>query len=646
MYFLFRSCYNDGKYEGASMKKNQLNISFVVGFISVSCVASLFLCQDSFADDIVTDVAVDVPAACTIAGTVDTPHTREMESGTYREDIGTTTFKVICNDNSGFSVYAVGYSNEKIGNNKMLATVSGELAPSFDIVTGTASSGSTSNWAMKLSPVAGTYAPTILSDTNGSFSSYHVVPESYVRVATFPNGTDGTNGSAFTSTYATYVTSAQPSGTYSSKVKYTIVHPANEAAPLSPQPSTAGCITYYANVSDAQGTMGTQCNLADGATRTLYVSNFSRDGYGFAGRSDAFDYATNPSANFYGPNEDITIPEGTTANGLALYAVWIKSEGTFQDAAKTASVCNSLTTASTNGTRTLDSVSALTDARDGQTYAMAKLADNKCWMIENLRLADTHTEGNTVVPTTLTTTNTNNPLNDNDPTNPIVTLKHNYSDTQTFTNLSPASSVAYNKSTAPEGWCTTNSAACNDQSRLRTDNTASRVSYQATDTMSTSVNLYSYGNYYNWYSATAGRGTYGFNANNTSVAGDLCPAGWRLPIGGRKGNVSTSDFWSLSRAMIGADPANFASDYFYYTGDPEGVNASKLLRTYPNNFLYSGSLNGSSINSRGSAGSYLSSTSYNSNSAYGLYLSPSNAIPGTGSFTKYFGHTVRCLATQ
>ena len=142
--FLFRSCYNDGKYEGASMKKNQLNISLAVGFISMSCATSLFLSQNSFADDIVTDVAVDVPAACTIAGTVDTPHTREMESGTYREDIGTTTFKVICNDNSGFSVYAVGYSNEKIGNNKMLATVSGELAPSFDIVTGTASSGSTS----------------------------------------------------------------------------------------------------------------------------------------------------------------------------------------------------------------------------------------------------------------------------------------------------------------------------------------------------------------------------------------------------------------------------------------------------------------------------------------------------------------------
>lgn len=164
--------------------------------------------------------------------------------------------------------------------------------------------------------------------------------------------------------------------------------------------------------------------------------------------------------------------------------------------------------------------------------------------------------------------------------------------------------------------------------------------------MYANARLYSYGNYYNWYSATAGNGTYSFNTNNNSVGGDLCPAGWKLPIGGRKANVSTSDFWSLSRAVIGADPANFANDYFYYTENPEGTNASKLLRTYPNNLLYSGYVNGASIDLRGSYGYYWSSTVYNSNGAYNLYLSSSYVLPGTDNDSKYRGRTVRCLAAQ
>ncbi len=596
----------------------------------------------AYADNSVDRVNIVVPTSCSFSDEQilgDSEHSAAMHNSEYRSEIGTTTFKVYCNDNSGYSVYAIGYSGDEYGNTEMIHGSD----TTYNFATGTATSGSNSNWAMKLLPVSGTYAPTIQSDSNGSYTGYHVVPTTYTKIATFPSNTDvpgsGTGlGSAFQSTYAVWISSTQVAGTYTGKVRYTIVHPANESAPPEPQPTTAGYINYYANATTAEGTMGRQ-EAADGNTVQLFASNFSREGYGFAGWSDAFDYATNPNAHFYGPNEDITVPTGTTANGLALYAVWVKSVGAFQDSAKTASVCNSLTAASTSGARTLDSVSALTDSRDGQTYAIAKLADNKCWMIENLRLADTHTEGSTAVPTTLTTTNTNNPLNNNDPTNPTVTLKHNYSDTDTYPTLSSTSSDA-------TSWCTSNSAACDDQSRLRTDNTASRVSYQATDIMSTSANLYSYGNYYNWYSATAGNGTYGFSTNNNSVGGDLCPAGWKLPIGGKKANVSTSDFWSLTRAVIGADPANFANDYFYYTGNPEGANASKLLRTYPNNLLYSGRVSGASIESRGSVGTYWSSTVYSSLNAYSLYLYSSDVYPGTNYNVKYYGRTVRCLAAQ
>ena len=559
-------------------------------------------------DTVVDQINITVPVSCTLSGTGMTSHTAEIANGTYEDDIGTTTLKAFCNDNNGFAIYATGYTGNEIGatnSNKLVGTP----ASIGNIDTGTATSGNTSNWAMKLATDStATYAITL----DSGFGAYSSVPNTYTKVAHRDSGTDiGTSatGASLTTTYAAYMSSTQAAGTYSGQVIYTMVHPASEE-PLQPQPSTAGYINYYANASTAVGTMGRQ-SASDGATVKLFASNFSRDGYGFAGWSDAFDYATNSNAHFYGPNEDITVPTGTTANGLSLYAVWVKSAGDMQDTARTTSVCNGLTAATAGGTRTLNSVSALTDTRDGQTYAIAKLADNKCWMIENLRLADTHQEGANIVPTTLTTANTNNPLNDG--TN--VTLKHNYSDTETYTNLSATSSNA-------TSWCTTDSAACDDQSRLRTDNTASRVTYATTQTMSTSANLYSYGNYYNWYSATAGRGTYstGYKVN---AAGDLCPTGWHLPTGN-----TTGEYYAMNTAVNGGSTSSDAG-----------------LRSYPNNFLRSGSVGGASLSSRGSYGYYWSSTADDSSHAYNLSFSSSSVSPGTGYNNKYVGRSVRCLVS-
>ena len=114
-------------------------------------------------------------------------------------------------------------------------------------------------------------------------------------------------------------------------------------------------------------------------------------------------------------------------------------------------------------------------------------------------------------------------------------------------------------------------------------------------------------------------------------------------MGGRKASVNNSDFWKLSRANIGADPANFANDYFYYTGNPEGVDASRALRSFPNNFLYSGNADDSNIYNRGSDGSYWSSSARNAGYAYRLYLYSSGLNPGTNSGNKFYGFTVRCV---
>lgn len=597
-------------------------------------------------DSAVVTATITVPVSCSMSGTGMNSHTAEIPNGIdsrgsdyYPNGIGQTTLRAYCNDNEGFSIYAVGYTGDTIGNTYLRDA---NLGQTDDIITGTTFSGNTSNWAMKIGVTAGTYTPIIAgssSDTerqsgDTDYSDWAIVPASYQRVAYRNSGTDVDNenvyaeGAMVTATYATYISPTQKAGTYVGQVKYTLVHPANEV-PLQPQTTEAGCIRYYPNGGNVEGTMGCQSISASATSATLLASNFSREGYGFAGWSTTYDYSD--STGFLGPQEYITFTAGQytgTNNGLSLYARWIKSAGNLQGWTG----CSSLASGA---------VTALTDQRDNETYAVAKLADGKCWMIENLRLADTHQEGASTVATTLTTANTNNPLNDG--TN--VTLKHNYTDTDTFTNLSPTSAVAYDASTAPEGWCTTNSAACDDQSRIRTDNTANRAN-NSPNTNSTS--MYSYGNYYNWYSATAGNGTYSYSTNNNSVGGDLCPTGWRLPVGGQVTVNTTGDFYVLAKTLAGMEPNNANSGYSYYSGTVDNVDVGKLasdaLRAYPNNYLYSGYVSGGSLGNRGSNGCYWSSTANLSNYAYSLYLNSSSVYPGANNYNKYNGRAVRCLS--
>ena len=184
----------------------------------------------------------------------------------------------------------------------------------------------------------------------------------------------------------------QASGDYNNVINF--IATANPIPTLGPVACESGKICYNANVLDStevEGTMGKReyangmgngATITGDSTATLLASNFSRDGYGFAGWSDTYDY----TGNLYGPQETITTP-ADMSDGLPLYAIWIQSAGSMQTSDAT-SACNSLTPAS-SGSKSLASVTALTDQRDGETYAIAKLADGKCWMIENLRLDNT-----------------------------------------------------------------------------------------------------------------------------------------------------------------------------------------------------------------------------------------------------------------
>ena len=114
------------------------------------------------------------------------------------------------------------------GNNVLVSNINNN----YDIPSGTATSGDTSNWAMKLSLKAGDTSPTPPTIIP-PFDNYTTVPITWTKVATIPSSTtDMERGSNFTTTYATYISPTQAAGTYLGQVKYLLTHP-SAATPTS-----------------------------------------------------------------------------------------------------------------------------------------------------------------------------------------------------------------------------------------------------------------------------------------------------------------------------------------------------------------------------------------------------------------------------
>ena len=162
---------------------------------------------------------------------------------------------------------------------------------------------------------------------------------------------------------------------------------------------------------------------------------------------------------------------------------------------------------------------------------------------------------------------------------------------------------------------------------LATNNTTLFTSNTASG-YSASSNVHSYGNYYNWYSATAGHGKYGNDHGYNYIApGDVCPAGWHLPTGNTSG-----EFSALDSAMGG-------------TGIYQGTSqASNRWRSFPNNLVYSGYVGDTSVANRGFYGTYWSSSADNVSRAHILGVNENSVSPSMSVSEKHYGYVVRCVA--
>ena len=187
---------------------------------------------------------VNIPAGCTIVNNNSTTggngsapalannYTVEMHNGEFKTNIGAAaadstsgqpaadnTIDVSCNTedtndpDAGWKLTAIG--DGATGHKTDLYNETADKA----IATGTAVSGTTSNWAMKVAKSANAgYATAWTAAAN-----YAAVPSSETDVVTGA----GSISNAFTMTYQVYVNQTQETGTYTGAVKYTLYNPAS-----------------------------------------------------------------------------------------------------------------------------------------------------------------------------------------------------------------------------------------------------------------------------------------------------------------------------------------------------------------------------------------------------------------------------------
>ncbi len=611
---------------------------------------------NAFAEMAVSTASINVVESCSMTGVVNASHVATLINGTYSgtdypSGIGQTTLKAFCNDNSGFAIYAIGYTNNEYGNTTLHWSGASDTSDTTNAInTGLYTAGSTTNstWSMKLTSVSGTYAPTISDGTNNTenFTTWHVIPQEYTKVAYRTAGTDTDNsgtgiGSSLTTTYDAYISNTQPAGTYIGQVKYTLVHPNKvdnsdkPMIPMTPTDCPANAVCYAPNASDIEGTMisastyeptltaisskyptaakqtyavdasGTGSTIDTSTTSiTLIAPNYKRAGFGFAGWST--DFEANNSSTIYGPNETITIEAGSlSTNGMILYPVWIASASNLQGW----NGCSSLGDIPTSGRATLASMTALKDTRDDNVYTVAKLADGKCWMAENLRLNN---------EATITTANTQS---NNGSFGGVFTSLPQSVDLNWDSNTSNNLYTNLTAQTLPQ--LNTNNTNIGGKNASGTDLSISH------NTNTNSVQWYSYGNYYSWASAMANTNSLTSYTASEGANTSICPTGWHLPYGNSSNTGNTAGG-------------------FYYLGDRLGATASNAAssvkwRAFPNNFIYSGFWYGSSAYSRDYIGLYWSSSAFNSGSAYSLYVYNSSVNPGRNTGNNSYGFAVRCV---
>ena len=370
---------------------------------------------------------------------------------------------------------------------------------------------------------------------------------------------------------------------------------------ISTAPTSAASYSYSITYND-----GIISNMPTNTSASSYDENVpissqtpTREGYEFLGWCNTLPTTTDGtdscSGTTYSPGGNFVINQTTTANSLSLYTMWEKTIMTIATATYLQDVeeCPS--------TLTTGQVYSLKDSRDEQSYNVAKLADGKCWLLDNLAL-----------------------------------------DLTSSTVLSAMNSTNTNASDTTLGYLKNGGGTTSDQyATAKVANWTSSYSYSAplvnmgyretvpTDATSTAGG-YKIGGYYNYCAASAGSYCYGNGTSSGTSSGNatesICPAGWRMPGG------------SSTIALTATPPTGEYQNL--YTNHYTTYAAYRAALRLP----LSGWFNNGSPSYQGSygEGKFWSSTRALDSFMYYLGLDTSSIDPAK-SLNRGYGLSVRCV---
>ncbi len=368
-------------------------------------------------------------------------------------------------------------------------------------------------------------------------------------------------------------------------------------------------VSYNANSGSGAASKASDTIYETGSFTTAGQGTLARDGYNFLGWS----LDQNATSATYAANTAISVPDLITAAGspasgstITLYAVWEKAIEAMQGWTG----CASLSVG-----QSID----LKDTRDNKVYAVKKLPDGKCWMMQNLTIGMDGAK-------TLTSADTNI---DNGTTYylPPAGKQGDITSSSTLTSTTAANFSTSNDNQAKTQFRTKDSSVTNDS-----------------DT-----------GYYNFYTATLGFSYYNDGKTSGSSSNDICPKGWRMPKTTDAGTTvsaitSANDFTYLARQYSTSGWQGTATSAGYYISDASSVVHTGLhtgAAANGNNyagFSYAGRWDGTNTSASlvGSNGYYWSSSVYSTNNGYYLFFSSSIVRPQV-NYSKYFGYAVRCV---
>ena len=539
----------------------------------------------------------------------------------------------------------------KDGLSSTIAATSGTIAAPTSLTRGTWGYAIPSGTAHLVSNNFSPSYSTTTSTTPDSSKLFAVPPVASSNPALLASSTSATSGDTYPVYYAVQANSDTAPGNYTNNIAFTAVADAGSSKTLTvtPQRINSGTATTVTVASSLYSTAGY-------ANANVYLLTAAQ--YASISGTNVEALGVNPLScthTSYTPvTYSCTVPATSTAGIYYLYAKFPVYEmaysvilpvmnssvkfftATTMQQFTDSTYCSSATTpaitateADTTGYRHGNTAyvpqTTLVDTRNNEVYTVRKLADGNCWMTENLRL---ELSANQVLTSATSDVTANRTVG-------LATQPYNQASTNRY-NWGVAATTDFSEATV-------------DRWLSRSTKVGSTWSTETTPVQSVSDDRkqdltgedQKTGVYYNWYTATAGTGTWSITTAGTQATDSVCPAGWQLPrysaVNGTSTTAPNKSWMYLIRDIY---------QVITTQGDQgSSSTANAQLHAFPFSLPYSGDVrwqSGGTVN-QGANGNFWSAGATSQTNARSLNFSGTLDWPEYSSYRLY-GFSVRCVA--